>query len=73
MAGGEARPGDDAREVCLEVLQLRLGKVQRPGEHTVTSRVTDVNGEVQPTAEDLEVKKTFLEHNAQLPRTVIIA
>ena len=44
-----------------------------PGEHTVTSRVTDVNGEVQPTAEDLEVKKTFLEHNAQSPRTVMFA
>ncbi len=43
------------------------------GEHTVVSRVTDVNGEVQPTAEDLDVKKTFLEHNAQHPRTVMIA
>ena len=44
-----------------------------PGEHTVASRVTDVNGVVQPTAEELEVKRTFLEHNAQLPRTVMIA
>ena len=44
-----------------------------PGEHTVTSRATDVNGVVQPTAEELEVKRTFLEHNAQLPRTVMIA
>ncbi len=44
-----------------------------PGEHTITSRVTDVNGVVQPTAEELEVKRTFLEHNAQLPRTVMIA
>ena len=44
-----------------------------PGEHTVTSRATDVNGLVQPTAEELEVKRTFLEHNAQLPRTVMIA
>ena len=44
-----------------------------PGEHTVTSRATDVNGVVQPTAEELEVKKTFLEHNAQLPRPVIIS
>ena len=44
-----------------------------PGEHTVTSRVADVNGMVQPTAEELEVKRTFLEHNAQLPRTVMIA
>ena len=44
-----------------------------PGEHTLVSRVTDVNGEVQPTAAELEVKKTFLEHNAQHPRTVMIA
>ena len=44
-----------------------------PGEHTVTSRATDANGVVQPTAEELEVKHTFLEQNNQLPRTVIIA
>jgi len=31
-----------------------------PGEHTLVSRVTDVNGRVQPTAEDLETKKSFL-------------
>lgn len=43
-----------------------------PGEHTVVSRVTDVSGQVQPTQEELEVKKTFLEHNAQHPRTVNI-
>jgi len=43
-----------------------------PGEHSVTSRATDVNGNVQPTAEDLEVKQTFLEHNAQHPRTLTI-
>ncbi len=44
-----------------------------PGEHTVVSRATDTEGTVQPTSEELEVKKTFLEHNAQHPRTVIIA
>tara|TARA_B100001123_G_scaffold422922_1_gene532452 strand:- start:1442 stop:2605 length:1164 start_codon:yes stop_codon:yes gene_type:complete len=43
------------------------------GEHTVVSRVTDVNGQVQPTVEELAVKKTFLEHNAQHPRTIMIA
>ena len=43
------------------------------GEHTVVSRVRDVNGNVQPTAEELEVKQTFLERNAQHPRTVVIA
>ncbi len=44
-----------------------------PGEHTLASRVTDVNGTVQPTAQELEVKQTFLESNAQLPRPVRIA
>ena len=43
-----------------------------PGEHTVTSRATQTNGYVQPTAEELEVKHTFLEQNAQLGRTVVL-
>jgi DMSO/TMAO reductase YedYZ molybdopterin-dependent catalytic subunit len=44
-----------------------------PGEHTLVSRVTDVTGRVQPTAQELESKKTFLEDNAQFPRTLTIA
>ncbi len=44
-----------------------------PGEHKLTSRVTDVNGGVQPTEEELGDKKTFLEDNAQFPRTVTIS
>jgi len=44
-----------------------------PGEHTLVSRVTDVTGAVQPTAEALESKKTFLEDNSQFPRKVMIA
>ena len=43
-----------------------------PGEHTLVSRVTDATGLVQPTAEDLANKKTFLEDNSQHPRTVRI-
>jgi DMSO/TMAO reductase YedYZ molybdopterin-dependent catalytic subunit len=43
-----------------------------PGEHTIVSRVTDVNGAVQPTERDLENKKTFLEDNSQYPRKVKI-
>ena len=43
------------------------------GEHTLVSRVTDDTGLVQPTEEDLETKRTFLEHNAQFPRKVTIA
>jgi len=44
-----------------------------PGEHTLVSRVTDVNGKVQPTSEELENKKTFLEDNSQFPRKVMIS
>ncbi len=44
-----------------------------PGEHTLVSRVIDVNGQVQPTSEDLANKKTFLEDNSQHPRKVMIA
>jgi DMSO/TMAO reductase YedYZ molybdopterin-dependent catalytic subunit len=43
-----------------------------PGEHTLISRVTDINGKVQPTAEDLANKKTFLEDNSQTPRKITI-
>lgn len=43
-----------------------------PGEHTLVSRVTDVNGRVQPTSEELQTKKSFLEDNSQYPRKVMI-
>ena len=43
-----------------------------PGEHTLTSRVTDVNGRVQRTPEELELKKTSLEDDAQFRRTLTI-
>src|SRR5438876_2825847 len=44
-----------------------------PGEHTLVSRVTDVNGKVQPTEKELENKKSFLEDNSQHPRKVMIS
>ncbi|WP_428099277.1 molybdopterin-dependent oxidoreductase [Candidatus Rariloculus sp.] len=44
-----------------------------PGEHTIVSRVTDVNGEVQPTADQMPEKPTRWENNEQFPRTVMIA
>jgi DMSO/TMAO reductase YedYZ molybdopterin-dependent catalytic subunit len=43
-----------------------------PGEHTLVSRVTDVNGKLQPTLDDLKTKKTFLQDNSQFPRKVMI-
>ena len=44
-----------------------------PGEHTLVSRVTDTDGQVQPTAMELSRKKTFLQDNAQYPRKVMIS
>ena len=44
-----------------------------PGDHTVVSRVTDMNGLVQPTLEDLASKRSFLEQNSQVPRKIKIA
>jgi DMSO/TMAO reductase YedYZ molybdopterin-dependent catalytic subunit len=44
-----------------------------PGEHTLVSRVIDVNGRIQPTSEELENKKTFLEDNSQHPRKVMVS
>ena len=43
-----------------------------PGPHTLVSRVTDEDGNVQPTAEELKRKKTFLEDNGQFPRKITI-
>jgi DMSO/TMAO reductase YedYZ molybdopterin-dependent catalytic subunit len=44
-----------------------------PGDHTLVSRVTQVDGKVQPTEQDLAEKKSFLEQNSQSPRKVRIA
>jgi len=44
-----------------------------PGDHTLISRATDVTGRVQPTAKDLESKKSFLEENSQNARKVMIS
>ena len=43
-----------------------------PGEHTIVSRVTDVNGNVQATTEELPDKVSRWENYAQFPRTVRI-
>jgi DMSO/TMAO reductase YedYZ molybdopterin-dependent catalytic subunit len=43
-----------------------------PGEHTIVSRAIDANGSVQPTEEELELKKTRWENNGQFPRKVAI-
>lgn len=42
------------------------------GEHTLVSRVTDINGNVQPTAEQVPEKISRWENYAQFPRTLTI-
>ena len=49
------------------VYQAANGQYCREYQGTVT-----VNGRVQPTLEELESKKTFLEDNSQYPRKVMI-
>jgi hypothetical protein len=46
-----------------------------PGEHTVTSRATDVDGNVQPAPDDpfFTGKATFWESNGHITRRVMIA
>ncbi|MEO8372866.1 MAG: molybdopterin-dependent oxidoreductase [Candidatus Solibacter sp.] len=44
-----------------------------PGAHTLVSRVTDAEGNVQPTADELKRKKTFLQDNSQFPRKITIS
>ena len=43
-----------------------------PGDHTLVSRVTDVNGNVQLTAEEVPEKASRWENYAQFPRTITI-
>jgi DMSO/TMAO reductase YedYZ molybdopterin-dependent catalytic subunit len=43
------------------------------GEHTLASRAIDINGKIQPTEEDLGLKKTRWENNGQIVRRVLIS
>ena len=43
------------------------------GEHTIVSRVTNVTGQVQATADQIPEKPTRWENHAQSPRTVMIS
>jgi len=44
-----------------------------PGEHTIVSRVTDDNGNVQPTMEEMPEKPTRWENYWQFPRRVMVS
>ena len=59
---------------CWKFYSLDLGAVA-PGKHTIVSRAIDVNGRIQPTADDDEIalKKTYWEAYQQWPREIEVA
>jgi len=73
--GGEWRPAaldkEPRSKFCWTFFSIDLGALP-PGKHQVVSRATDVNGRVQPTAQDDEIalKKTYWEAYAQWPRDI---
>ncbi|MBM80095.1 MAG: hypothetical protein CMJ78_05815 [Planctomycetaceae bacterium] len=56
---------------CWTFFSIDLGSV-KPGKHTLVSRGIDVNGRVQPSADDDEIslKKTYWEAYQQWPREI---
>jgi hypothetical protein len=48
-------------------------KAPTKGEHALVSRAVDINGKIQPSEEDLELKKTRWENNGQIVRRVLIS
>uniref|UniRef100_A0A7C4LMH9 Sulfite oxidase n=1 Tax=Schlesneria paludicola TaxID=360056 RepID=A0A7C4LMH9_9PLAN len=73
--GGEWRPAtldqEPRAKYCWTFFSIDLGELA-PGKHRVVSRAIDVNGRVQPTADDDEIalKKTYWEAYAQWPRDI---
>ncbi len=67
----EAEVDPESSQYSWKLFRLRWNDAS-PGEHTIVSRVTDVNGQVQPTADQIPEKPTRWENNAQFPRTVMI-
>jgi DMSO/TMAO reductase YedYZ molybdopterin-dependent catalytic subunit len=58
-------------QFCWTFFSHDLGQLD-PGKHTIVSRAIDVNGRIQPSAEDDEIalKKTYWEAYQQWPREI---
>ena len=58
---------------CWIFFSIDLGDM-KPGKHTIVSRATNVNGRIQPSADDDEIalKKTYWEAYQQWPREIIL-
>jgi DMSO/TMAO reductase YedYZ molybdopterin-dependent catalytic subunit len=68
----QARLDEEPRaKYCWTFFSIDLGGLKR-GQHTVVSRAIDVNGRVQPAADDDEIalKKTYWEAYQQWPREI---
>ncbi len=61
----------DSTQYSWKLFRLAWRDAAR-GEHTMVSRVTDINGQVQATADQLPEKPTHWENHAQFPRTVMV-
>jgi DMSO/TMAO reductase YedYZ molybdopterin-dependent catalytic subunit len=77
LDGGDWRPAklDEKpnEKYSWRFFSIELGGVT-PGKHTLVSRGIDVNGRVQPTAQDDEIalKKTYWEAYQQVPRAITV-
>ena len=69
MAGGDAGFVNHQREVGWKLFNYTVNSLS-PGEHTLVSRAIDATGKIQPTAQELENKKSFLEDNSQTVRKI---
>jgi DMSO/TMAO reductase YedYZ molybdopterin-dependent catalytic subunit len=66
--------GKPRSKYCWKFYSIDLGPVP-PGKHTIVSRAIDVNGRIQPAADDDEIalKKTYWEAYQQWPREIEVA
>ncbi len=60
-----------ASQFTWKLFQFEWDNAQ-PGEHTLVSRVTDVNGNVQRPADELPERASYWEEFGQFPRTITI-
>jgi hypothetical protein len=66
-------PGEEA-DIAWRIWSLDWG-APAPGEHSITSRAIDIQGQVQPAPDDpwLTGKRTFWESTDQVTRRVLVA
>jgi hypothetical protein len=69
----ELKPKTAPEKIVLEIARQTAWRNPAPGAHTIVSRVTDVDGQVQATPDQMPQQPSRWENYAQFPRTVMIA